>query len=100
MKGAPSLLPEPRSFTGTAIMWAGMTILPFALLWSWLFAASQGRTFGEILPHGLMVGFLFGVFSGLTAAFFLKGETAAIAVEDKKGFISRLNVAMSQLGYN
>ncbi len=100
MKAAPSLLPEPRGYAGTAIMLAAMTALPFAILWSWLFAAMRQRPFGEILPFGLGAGLLFGVFFGLTMAFFLKGETATVEVTDTRRFVSQLNVAMSQLGYN
>jgi hypothetical protein len=81
-------------------MLGALTALPFAIAWSWLFAAAQQRSFGEILPFGLGAGFLFGLFFGLTMAFFLKGETATIQVADRKGFVSRMNVAMSQLGYN
>jgi hypothetical protein len=100
MKTAPSLLPEPRSYAGTAIMLGAITALPFAILWSWLFAAMQQRSFGEILSFGIGAGLFFGLFFGLTMAFFLKGETATVEVRDAKGFVSRLNVAMSQLGYN
>src|SRR5207248_10142006 len=100
MKASPSLLPEPRSFAGTALMIGGITSLPFAILWSGLFAAMQHQSFGDILPFGLGAGLFFGVFFGLAMAFFLKGETVAVEVRDKKAFISRLNVAMSQLGYN
>jgi hypothetical protein len=100
MKTAHSLLPEPRSYAGTAITLGAVTALPFAILWSWLFAAMQERSFGEILPFGLGAGLFFGIFFGLAMAFFLQGETATVEVADKKGFISRLNIAMSQLGYN
>jgi hypothetical protein len=47
----------------------------------------------------LAVGVLFGVVFGLTMAFFIKGETATLGIGDKNGFVSRLNVATSQLGY-
>jgi len=100
MKSVPSLLPEPRSYVGTAIMFGAITALPFGILWSWLFAAMQGFTFGQVLPFGLGAGFFFGLFFGLTMAFFFKGETANVEFADKKGFVARLNVSMSQLGYN
>jgi hypothetical protein len=100
MKNGPSLLPEPRSYAGTAVTLGAVTALPFAVLWSWLFAAMQQRPFGEILPFGLAGGIFFGLFFGLAMAFFLKGKTATIEVGDKGGFVSRLNVAMAQLGYN
>ena len=100
MKSTPSLLPEPRSYFGTAIMVGSITALPFAIVWSGLFAATQGLSFGQVLPLGLGGGVFFGLFFGLTMAFFLKGKTADIDYSDKKGFVARLNVAMSQLGYN
>lgn len=100
MKAAPSLLPEPRSYAGTAILLGAITALPFAILWSLLFAAIQQQSVGEILPFGLGAGLFFGVSFGLALAFFLKGEKATVDVEDRKDFVSRLNVAMSQLGYN
>jgi hypothetical protein len=81
-------------------MFFAITALPFGLLWSLLFAAMQQQSFGEILPFGLVAGLLFGLLMGLTMAFFLKGETATVDVSDERDFISRLNVAMSQLGYN
>jgi len=81
-------------------MLGAITALPFALLSSWLFASMQQRSFGEILPLGLCAGLSFGLFFGLTMAFFLKGETAPVEVANSKSFVSRLNVAMSQLGYN
>jgi hypothetical protein len=85
---------------GTAIMIGGMTSLPFAILSSWLIASMQQLSFGEILPSGIVAGLLFGFFFGLVMAFFLMGETTTIKVADKKGFVSRLNIAMAQLGYN
>lgn len=99
MKPSQLLLPEPRSFAGTAIMLAAITGLPFALLWTGLMAIMQGQPFGEILPLGLVAGLLFGVSFGLIMAFFLKGETATLAVEDEQAFVARLNIATSQLGY-
>lgn len=100
MKTTPSLLPEPRSYAETAIMLGAITALPFAVLWSWLFSAMQQRSFGEILPFGLIAGLLFGLFFGLGMAVFFKGETATVDVSDKKRFVSTLNVAASRLGFN
>src|SRR5262249_40254101 len=100
MKSTHSLLPEPRSYSGTAIMVGSIMALPFAIVWSWLFAATQGLSFGQVLPLGLGGGVLFGLFFGLSMAFFFKRETADIDYSDKKGFVARLNVATSQLGYN
>ena len=96
----PTPLPEPRSYVGTAVQIGAISALPFAVLWSWLFGAMQQRSFAEILPFGLGAGLLFGLFMGLTMAFFLKGETATLEVADPKDFVARLNIALSQLGYN
>jgi uncharacterized protein (DUF1501 family) len=100
MKTTLSLLPEPRSYAGTAIMLGAVTGLPFAVLWTWLDSAMLQRSFGELLPVGVGVGLFFGVSFGLTMAFFLKGKTATVAVAEPKGFVNRLHVAMSQLGYH
>jgi hypothetical protein len=99
MKTKSSLLPEPRSYAGTAIMIGAITALPFAVLWSWLFAAMQDQSFGEILPFGLLAGLLFGLVFGLTMAAVFKAETASVAVSDKQHFISTVNSALSQFGY-
>jgi hypothetical protein len=90
----------PRTYGGTAVMLGSVTALPFALVLSWLLAAIIQRPFGEVIPIGLGAGLLFGVLFGLTMAFFLKGETAAVKYIDEAAFLSRLNVAVSQLGYN
>lgn len=98
--GDSPLLPEPRSFVGTAIGLGGLTALPFGIGWSFLFASIRQRPFGEILPYGIGCGLWFGVLFGLTMAFFLRGETVSLEAGDKRDFISRLNVATAQLGYN
>jgi hypothetical protein len=95
-----TLLPEPRSYAGTAIMLGAITALPFAIMWSLLLAATGPASFGEILPFGLGAGLLFGLFFGLAMAFFLKGETVTVEFTDRQAFVSRLNVATAQLGYN
>jgi len=99
MNRSNPLLPEPRGFAGTAVMVAAVTALPFAILWSWLFAAMQQRTFAEILPFGLGAGFFGGVFFGLAMAFFIRAETVTVTIQDMAAFVSRLNVAASQLGF-
>ena len=100
MHTALLLLPEPRSYAGTAIIMGAATGLPFAILWSWLVSAMLQRSFGELLPVGVGVGLFFGVSFGITMAFFFKGKTAAVAVAEPKGFVKRLNVSLSQLGYH
>jgi hypothetical protein len=95
-----SLLPEPRSYFGTAVMFAAMTALPFGVLWSVLFAIMMQIPIGPVLMLGLPGGAFFGILFGLTIAFSFKGETATVEILDKRRFISRLNIAMSEIGYN
>ncbi|MCC7138005.1 MAG: hypothetical protein IT460_06200 [Planctomycetes bacterium] len=70
------------------------------MLWSWLSAVIQQRSFGEFLPFGLVAGVVFGLVFGLTMARLFKSETATVEVADRKRFVSALNVATAQLGYN
>jgi hypothetical protein len=99
VKTGHSLLPEPRSYASTAIMLGAPSALFFSIGMSLMLAATYHLDFGKVLPYGFVAGLFFGLFGGLTMAFFLKGETATIEVRDVKDFIPRLNVAMSQLGY-
>lgn len=100
MKTEASLLPEPRSYAGTSIMFAAITALPFGFLWSWLFGTMAQRPFGEVLPFGLVGGLVFGVLFGLMMGLFFQGMTATVAFSNEKEFRAQLNVAMAQLGYN
>ncbi len=43
---------------------------------------------------------MFGLLFGLTMAAFLKGVTITVNVRDKDEFVSQINVAMSQIGFN
>ncbi len=90
---------QPRSFWGTFSMIAGVTSLPFALLWSWLFAQMNGMSFGNVLSVGIWGGLGFGVLFGFTMAFFLKGEMRRIPVSDPAQFRDRLTMMMAQIGY-
>jgi hypothetical protein len=100
MKSTLSLLPEPRSYAGTTITLGAVTILPYAILHSWLVSVLKQQPFGEVLSSEIYFALFVGVYISLTMAFFLKGKTATVAVAEPKGFVSRLNVAMSQLGYH
>jgi len=40
-----------------------------------------------------------GLLIGLLLAFSLKGESVTLEVDDKRAFISRMNIAMWRLGY-
>src|SRR5437660_79206 len=99
METGPSLLPEPSSYALTAIRSGTIFGLLFAILFS-LVSASQKELFGGILLIGLFTGLFGGLSFGLIWASFFKGETATVEVGDKKVFVSRLNIAMYQLGYN
>lgn len=92
-------MPEPRGVAGTAILFGGLAALPFALIWSALFALSTGRTFGDILPTGMGAGLCFDIFFGAMMGSKFRGETAAVDFADKRDFGARLNIATSQLGY-
>lgn len=100
MRTTPLFSVEPRSFAGTAVMIGSITSIPFALLWSWLFAAMQQSSFGEVLPFGLFAGLLFGFLFGPVMASFFKGETATVQFVDRKRFVTTLHGALSQLGYH
>ena len=100
MKTIPSLLPEPRSYAGTAITLGAVTILPYAILHSWLVSVLKQQPFGEVLSSEIYFALFFGVSFGLTMAFFFKSKTAAVAIAEPKGFVKRLNVSLSQLGYH
>jgi len=91
---------EPRGFWGTFAVIAGITALPFALAWSFLFSLMQGIPFGKVLPAGLCAGAMFGLLFGLVMAALMKVATISVPVEDKRAFLSKVNVALAQIGYH
>ncbi len=91
---------QPRSFWGTFVMVAAITALPFALLWSLLFSLMMGLEFGQVLRVGIWSGIAFGLLFGFVMAFFMKAITISVAFQDKESFLSRLNVALAELGYH
>lgn len=91
---------EPRGFWGTFVMVAAITALPFALLWSLLFSLTMGLEFGQVLCVGIWGGIAFGLLFGFVTAFFLKAVTTSVTFQDKKAFLSRLNVALAEIGYH
>lgn len=91
---------QARSYLGTASMIFGVTALPFAVLFGFLMSFQKGVSFGQIFPESIFAGILFGLFFGLIMAVNLKGVTASVEVGDKDEFVSKINVAMSQLGFN
>ncbi len=83
---------QPRSYFSTVIMLFGINALPFALL--------SSLTMGNALSKTIPAGLFFGLFFGLIMAMFLKGDTIKIYIENKDEFISQINIAMSQIGFN
>lgn len=78
----------------------GVTALPFALLMEWILTEQKGIPFGTMLVMTIPEGLMFGIVFGLVMATFLKGATITVNVGDRDEFISRVNVAMSQIGLN
>lgn len=81
-------------------MIAGITALPFGLLWSILFSIMMGIDFGQVLKVGIWAGIAFGLFFGFVMAFFMKANTISILVHDKKSFIDKLNIGLAEIGYH
>jgi hypothetical protein len=90
---------KPRGFWGTFVTIAAITALPFALLWSLLFSLMVGLEFGQVLRVGIWSGIAFGLLFGFVMAFFMKAVTTSVTFQDKKAFLSRLNVALAEIGY-
>jgi hypothetical protein len=85
-------LPEPRRFVTTALIWGAVS----GLSWSCLFSLYMQEDLATILfPGGLIVG----LFLGLFIAFFLRGMTATVDVQNPATFVSRLEAATAQQGY-
>jgi len=91
---------QPRSYFGTASMLFGVTSLPFALGFGFLMSLQTGTPFGRMLTVSIPAGLMFGLLFGLIMAAFLKGRTVTVSVCDRDDFFSRINVAMSQIGFN
>lgn len=91
---------QPRSYFGTATMLFGVTSLPFALGVGFLMSLQTDTPFGEMLVESIIAGLMFGLLFGLIMAVFMKGDTITVTVRDKDDFVTRINVAMSQIGFN
>ncbi len=89
-----------RSYFGTAAIIFGETAPLFALLAGLVLSAETGTSFGAMLEQAIPAGIMFGLFFGLIAAHFLKSVTITVPVRDRDEFVSRIYVAMSQIGYN
>ena len=87
---------EPRSYWGSFIIIFFTNGLFFGLVMGFVISL-QGIPF--ILSF-LINWILFGTASGLFMAHFIKGKTLIIKFENKEKFIAKVNVAMSQMGYN
>jgi hypothetical protein len=91
---------QPRSYLGTASMLFAVTALPFALGFAFLMSFLTDIPFGRMLTLSIPGGLVFGFIFGLIMAAFLRGTTIAVNVRDRDEFVSRINVAMSELGFN
>jgi len=90
---------QPRSYFVVAAMIFGVIALPYTLLMVWFRPAWEGISFGTNLIMTIPEGLMFGIVFGLVGAAFLKGATITVNVGDRDEFISRVNVAMSQIGF-
>ena len=81
-------------------MIAGITALPFALLWSLVHSLMMGLEFGQVFREGIWHGIAFGLVSGFVMAFFIKAVTISVTFQNKKTFLSRLNVGLAEIGYH
>lgn len=94
---------KPRGFWGTFARLAGITALPFALLWSLLFSLMMDLEFGQVLGGvGIWSGIAFGLLFGFIMAFFMKAVTISIEFQEqeKEAILSQLNVALAEMGYH
>lgn len=91
---------QPRSYLGAVTMIFTFTALPFALVVEWLMAMMTGEPFGQSIATTLTAGLLFGFFMGLILGLFVKGETITTRFTGKDAFVSRINVTLSEMGFN
>jgi hypothetical protein len=91
---------KPRNFLGSFLTLAGITSLPFALLWSVMYSAMMDLDFGQVLGTGIWAGIAFGVIFGFVMAFFLRAETISVPVQDRETFLTTLNIELAELGYH
>src|SRR5262249_35980271 len=69
-QAAPNSIFEPRSFIGTAVVFAGALSFPLGLVLSWVISLTETRSFGEALPYGMLGGLLLGAVVGIGMAYF------------------------------
>ena len=92
---------KPRGFWGTFFTIATSTAVIFALIYSWLFAVIDRNDFGQVfIRGGLWMGIFLGTGLGLGMAPFFKAERISMKFRDKDSFLSRLNIALAELGYH
>ena len=77
----------------------GVTSPLFALGFDFLMSLQTGVPFGRMLTISIPTGFMFGLLFGLIMAAFLKADTITVNIRDRDDFVSRINVAMSQIGF-
>lgn len=76
-----------------------MAALPFALMMAWLMSCLLGYDFSQILPFALGGSLIFGTVFGLNNARYLQIERRTLQFDDVPGFLRRLNLVASELGY-
>ena len=91
---------KPRGFWGTFVTLAAITALPFALLFSLALSLMWAIGFGQAFRVGIWCGIFFGLLFGFVMAFFMKAVTIFIKFQEKEAFLSRLNVALAEMGYH
>lgn len=91
---------QPRSYLGVASMIFVFSALPFALMMGWFTSMTTGAPFGKELALALPGGMGFGLAMGLICALFLRGRTISVSFADRDKFVSRINVALSEIGFN
>jgi len=91
---------KPRGFWGTFVTLAAITALPFALLFSLVLSLMRAIGFGQAFRVGIWCGIFFGLLFGFIMAFFMKAVTIFIKLQEREAFLSRLNVALAEMGYH
>jgi hypothetical protein len=94
-----NVLSEPRSFLGTAVVFASITALPFGLLGGVVFSLATDAPLSRVLPSWLFSGLAFGVLFGSMMAARFRGETAVVCANAGARLLPRLDVATAELGY-
>ncbi len=90
---------KKRGFWDTFLVFAPLTAIAFALIWSLVYSLLMGYNFFEVLKVGIWAGLAFGVLFGLFVAYTLKTEVATFPFDDQSAFKARLQGAIGQIGF-